>query len=379
MICIQNSTLILPDHYIRNGTVILDGNVITYCGEHTDTPAGAKEIDGTGLYTGPGLIDIHVHSGGVVFRKDCPAASRFHLEHGATSVLPTLYFKLGQQEMADAIRYLRSFIGTEEAPNVRGIYVEGPYMNPELGASKSEIKWRDEILREEYMPVLEAAQRDVKVWGLAPEREHIEDFCIDAKKINPDVVFSVAHAAATPERIARLFPYGLKLSTHHTNATGTIPHWPECRGVCVDEAVNYYDRIYAEMISDEYGVHVHPFMQRLIRRIKGRDRLILITDNCGSKERGPALPGLEHVTDILFDEGGDIAGSKLTIDGACRNCMTHTGASLCDVFYYASYNPAQMLGWTTKGELRVGGDADVVVVDHDMHVHNVICNGKLEK
>ena len=30
MICIQNSTLVMPDHYIRNGTVILDGNVITY-------------------------------------------------------------------------------------------------------------------------------------------------------------------------------------------------------------------------------------------------------------------------------------------------------------------------------------------------------------
>ncbi|MDO4845628.1 MAG: amidohydrolase family protein [Oscillospiraceae bacterium] len=378
MICIQNSTLVMPDHYIRNGTVILDGNVITYCGEHCDTPAGAKVIDGTGLYTGPGLIDIHLHAGNKVkFIHDCVTPARFHLEHGATSILPTLYFTLSQEEAVEKIHYIQGYIGSKETPNVRGMYFEGPYMNPEYGASKRDIKWAAPIKREDYLPVLEAAQQDVKVWGLAPEREHIEEFCADAKRIFPGVVFSTAHCEPTPEQVAKLFPYGLKLATHHTNATGTIPHWPECRGVCVDEAVNYYDRIYAEMISDEYGVHVHPFMQRLIRRIKGRDRLILITDH--GYHVGPPLPGLEHITDIYFDLDGEIASSKLTINAACRNVMTHTGASLCDVFYYASYNPAQLLGWTTKGELRVGGDADVIVVDHDMDVKTVICNGRIEK
>ena len=29
MICIQNSTLVMPDHYVRNGTVLTDGNKIT--------------------------------------------------------------------------------------------------------------------------------------------------------------------------------------------------------------------------------------------------------------------------------------------------------------------------------------------------------------
>ena len=368
----------MPDHYVRNGTVITDGNKITYCGEHIDTPAGAQEIDAKGLFTGPGLIDIHLHAGKAIrFFWECVEPARFMLEHGATSILPTLYFTMNAQEMKDAILYLRKYIGNPETPNVRGIYVEGPYMNPKFGSLRDDNKWAGPIDREAYLPILEAAQQDVKVWGLAPERPHIEEFCMDAKKINPDVVFSVAHSEASPEQIAALFPLGLKLSTHHTNATGDGEHWPECRGVCVDEAVNFYDRIYAEMISDEYGVHVKPFMQRLIRRIKGRERLILITDS--GYHVGPPIPGLEHITDIYFDLDGEIASSKLTIDAACRNCMKHTGASLCDVFYYASYNPAQLLGWTTKGELRVGGDADVVVVDYDMNVKTVICNGKIEK
>ena len=377
MICIQHSTLVLPDHYIRNGTLICDGNTITYCGEHCDTPAGAREIDGTGLFTGPGLIDIHVHAGNkLLFFNECVRPARYLLEHGATSILPTIYSRFARDDLADKIRFIRGYVGKDETPNIRGLYIEGPYMNPQYGSVNKESPWAGAISRENYLPVLEAAGQDVKVWGIAPEREHIEDFCRDAKKTYPGVIFSVAHSEATPEQIAKLFPLGLKLSTHHTNATGTLPHWPECRGVCVDEAVNYYDRIYAEMISDEYGVHVHPFMQRLIRRIKGRDRLILITDS--SSHDGPPLKGLEHITDICFSDYGDIAGSKLTMDAVCRNIMTHTGASLCDAFYYASYNPAQLLGWTTKGELRVGGDADVIVVDHEMHVKNVVCNGKLE-
>ncbi len=377
MICIQNSTLVMPDHYIRNGTVITDGGKITYCGGHTATPAGAQEIDGTGLFTGPGLIDIHVHAGNkLLFFNECVRPARFLLEHGATSILPTVYYRFPPEELAAKIRFIRGYVGNDETPNIRGLYIEGPYMNPKFGSVNKESPWAGPIDPKNYMPVLEAAQRDVKVWGIAPEREHIESFCRDAIKMNPEIIFSVAHSEATPERIAKLFPYGLRLSTHHTNATGDGEHWPECRGVCVDEAVNFYDNIYAEMISDEYGVHVKPFMQRLIRKIKGRERLILITDS--SSHDGPPLKGLEHITDICFSDYGDIAGSKLTMDAVCRNIMTHTGASLCDAFYYASYNPARMLGWPDKGELRVGGDADVIVVDHDMHVKNVICNGKLE-
>ena len=74
-------------------------------------------------------------------------------------------------------------------------------------------------------------------------------------------------------------PYGLKLGTHHTNATGTLENYPEVRGVCVDETVNYNDGIYAELICDSKGVHVHPYMLRLVKKIKGDDKIILISND----------------------------------------------------------------------------------------------------
>ena len=172
-------------------------------------------------------------------------------------------------------------------------------------------------------------------------------------------------------------PYGLKIGTHHTNATGTLQKYPECRTPCVDETVNYNREIYAELISDSRGIHVDPYMQRLIRKIKGDDRIILISDACVFD--GPIPEGYDGVTDLCFDFAGEIAGSKLTLDVACRNFMTHTGASITNIFQYASYNPAQAVGLTDRGEIRKGAKADLVICDHLVNINKVILKGEIAK
>jgi len=176
-------------------------------------------------------------------------------------------------------------------------------------------------------------------------------------------------------------PYGLCIGTHHTNATGTIVNYPECRGVCVDECVNYNNDIYAELISDSMGIHVDPYMQRLVRKIKGDDRIILISDQ--TIHEPMQVPGLEHVTDLNFtyrkDGAIDISGSKLTLNVACRNYMKHTGASIVDAFKVGSYNPARAVGLTDRGEIRVGLRADLIFVDIKMNIKTVILGGKVVK
>ena len=115
-------------------------------------------------------------------------------------------------------------------------------------------------------------------------------------------------------------------------------------------------------------------MLRLVRRIKGDDRIILISDAYTSD--APVPEGYEGVDDILFDYSQEIAGTKLTLDVACRNMIKHTGASLVDVFKFASYNPARATGLLDRGEIAVGKKADLVLVDHQMKVNQVILDGK---
>jgi len=249
-------------------------------------------------------------------------------------------------------------------------------MNVKYGSNSTSSPWRGAIKREDYMPLLEAFGKNVAVWGIAPEREGIEWFVIDALKFNPKAIFSVAHSEAHPYDIEKLKKYGLKLATHHTNATGKSND-PGVRGVCVDEAVWYNDDIYAEMISDSLGIHVKPYMQRLIRKIKGDDKLILISD--AAVEYGETPPEFAEATDILFNVKGEISGFKKELAVCCKNVMFHTGASVSQAFKFASTNPAKVLGFDDVGEIAIGKRANLIVIDGLFNVKKVVFEGNLVK
>ena len=377
MIAIKNATLVMRDHLIPEAVLFIEDGIITGFGEmrSTPTPEGCEIIDAAGLFVGPGLIDIHNHAGGGHWYFDEPIeAAQFNLKHGTTTNLACLYFNMNGQQLLEQIATVKAAMATPEGASIAGFYMECPYMNPKFGADRENNPWKGPILKEEYQPIIDAVGTDAKVWVLAPERENILQFVLDARKNNPTVKFSVGHSEASPQQIEALMPYGLCIGTHHTNATGDRIFYPEVRGVCVDEAVNYNRDIYAELICDSRGIHVDPYMLRLVRKVKGEDRIILISDACVFD--GPVPPGYDGVTDILFDHAGEIAGSKLSLEVACRNMMKHTGASIVDVFRYASYNPSRAVGFLDRGEIAVGKRADLVITDHWMNVKTVILKGE---
>ena len=378
MIAIQNATLVMRDHLIPEAVLFIEDGLIAGFGEmrNTPIPEGCEIIDAEGLFVGPGLVDIHNHAGGGHWYYNEPIeAAQFNLKHGTTTNLACLYFNMNGQQLLEQIATVQAAMKTPEGASIIGFYMECPYMNPKFGADRENNPWKGPIKKEEYQPIIDAVGTDAKVWVLAPERENILQFVLDARKNNPTVKFSVGHSEASPQQIEALMPYGLCIGTHHTNATGTIVNYPECRGVCVDEAVNYNRDIYAELICDSRGIHVDPYMLRLVRKIKGDDRIILISDRTYGD--APKPEGYENVDDINFDKWGDIAGSKLTLEVACRNWMKHTGASIVDCFKVASYNAARAVGFTDRGEIRKGLRADLVFTDHKMNISKVILNGEV--
>ena len=378
MLAITNATLVMKDHLIPNGVILVEDGKIAAFGEKRSTPIpeGCEILDAQGLFVGPGFVDIHTHSDGKVFFYDDPKAVGHHLKHGTTTILAALYFSMTTQEFVDAMGKIREAMKDPDCKNLCGIYMEGPYMNPKFGCDREHNPWNGPVDKEKYQPIIDAGWDIVKVWGLAPERENVLQFVLDVKAKNPAAVFSVAHSEASPQQVEALMPYGLRIGTHHTNATGDRIFYPEVRGVCVDEAVNYNREIFAELICDSMGIHVDPYMLRLVRKIKGDDRIILISDAYACD--GPVPPGYDGVDDINFDWSGEIAGSKLTLDIACRNALKHLGASVVDVFRFASYNPAMAVGFYDRGEIAVGKRADLVIVDHWMKVDKVIFEGKVQ-
>ena len=386
MTAIINAELVMRDHLIPEAVLFIEDGKIASFGEMRTTPIpeGCEIIDAKGAYVGPGLVDIHSHSGtGVRFTHEPAKATEEHLSNGTTSILATPSTRGTLDGYLEQIQRIREAMATPEGATIAGIYMEGPFINPNFGSMANQkgvnVPRVFDPIPEDYAPLLEAGADIIRVWGTAPEREGIINFVKAAKAANPNVRFAVTHSEATPQQIEALMPYGLCIGTHHTNATGTIVNYPECRGVCVDEGVNYNNEIYAELISDSMGIHVDPYMQRLVRKIKGDDRIILISDQ--TIHEPIPVPGLEHVTDLNFtyrkDGRIDISGSKLTLNVACRNYMKHTGASIVDAFKVASYNPAKAVGLYDRGEIREGLRADLIFVDIKMNVKTVILGGKV--
>lgn len=380
MIAIKNATLIMRDHFIPDALILVENGKIKDFGEMRKLamPDGCEVVDAEGLYVGPGFVDIHTHSDGNVFFQDDPVtASQHHMKHGTTTLLPALYFSMDTEGYVKAIATLREAMNKPECANIGGLYMEGPYLNPKFGCDRESNPWKGPVDRARYMPILEAARDLARVWALAPERENILQFVLDAKEKTPGVAFSVAHSEAEPYQIEALMPYGLRIGTHHLNATGTLEKYPECRTPCVDETVYSNHEIYAELICDSRGIHVDPYLLRLTRKIKGDDRIILISDAYACD--GPIPDGYDDVDDINFDHAGEIAGSKMTLDISCRNMIKHTGASLVDVFKFSSYNPSRAVGFYDRGEIAVGNRADLVIVDHKMQVSRVMLKGEWKK
>ena len=375
---IENALLVCADHYVPNGAVLIESGVIAACGPEGTfaVPEGAERIDANGRYLGPGLIDIHIHAGGpYAFDSEPEQAAAHVLRHGVTSVLATLYYQLNQADFLRAIDRVITAMDSGRAPAIKGFYMEGPYMNPAYGAYAEKNAWKGPIAREDYLPLLARAGARARVWAVAPEREGISGFVEDAKRYAPDAIFAVGHSEAAAEQVEALMPLGLRLATHHTNAIGNPPRYGGCHRAGVEEAVYANDDIYAELIADSMGIHVSPYMLRLIsQRLKRRDRLILISDATAFRAEGKVTDAAQ---DLSFDDNGDLAGSRLTLDRACANMMRHTGASVLDAFRFASANPARLLGLHDLGALMPGYRADLIAVDDAFRVEKVLLGGRL--
>ena len=374
LIAIKNAKIVLENELLKDAYLLIENDRIKKIGRG-EIPEGAEEIDAKGLYVGPGLVDIHVHGGnGYMFDENPVKAAEYFLKKGTTTLLATLYYNLSKEEFLNAVKRVKKEMG--KTGNIAGFYMEGPYMNPKYGAAPESNKWKGEIKKADYEEIVNEAGNLAKVWVVAPERDGIEEFVKDAKKVNPDAVISAGHSEASPLQIEKLKKYGLKLLTHCMDATGRPePEFSGTRTCGPDEACFLDDDMYAEIICDSQAIHVNKELIKLIIKIKGKEKVILISDSFALEGKCPDR--LSHITDLQFDENGDLCGSKLTLNVACRNVIKHTGCSICDAFLMASTNPAKLLGMDGEiGSISEGKLADLVFVDEEFNVEKVMLKGK---
>lgn len=388
MLCIKNCRIVLKDSILENHVVLIEDDLIhsivpysQYAvlkdGDEYKEKSNIDEYDAKGRYLGPGLIDIHNHGAdGVWFHEDPEKACIYHLKHGTTSMLATTLIRPTHKQMTEDICTIVNAVKIPDSfasKTIIGIHMEGPYMNPKYGAFK---EYSRLPVKNEYDEYLEKAEGMIKIWTIAPEMEGVTEFVNDiteSKKDEP-IIFSAGHSEATTDMLKALLNKGLKLQTHGCCATGCYPSKPIYEGtkeVDFDLACWLIDDITIELIADSKGIHVREDMLKLIYKIKGRDRLILVTDSTNFTKDN-------NSTDVNILNGTDLAGSALTLNVACFNMIKHTGISIYDALYMASYMPAKLLGIDDiKGSIEPGKKANLILFDDLMKVYEVWLDGQM--
>ncbi|NOW45838.1 N-acetylglucosamine-6-phosphate deacetylase [Novosphingobium sp. SG751A] len=324
-------------------------------------------IDLQGGYLLPGFVDTQVNGGGGVLFNDSPtvdgvaAIAAAHARFGTTALLPTLISD-SVEAVAAALDAVDDAIA-QGVPGVVGVHIEGPFINPARKGIHSEARLRR--LDDAAMALLTRPRRGVVMLTIAPELAAPEQIVALARA---GVIISAGHTDATYEEAIAGFDHGVRGVTHLYNAMTPLQHRaPGMVGAAFDR-----DDVYCGLIVD--GIHVATPAVRLACRVKGAERLMLVTDampGVGNGGQPFMLDGRPiYVRDgMCTDAAGTLAGSGLDMATALRNTITMTGLPMEQVSKMASATPAAFLGLEAHiGRIAPGMAADFVALNADLGV-----------
>ncbi|MBR2422503.1 MAG: amidohydrolase family protein [Oscillospiraceae bacterium] len=384
MKAIVHAKAVTPGGIIENATLLLADGYIRAVGKDLDIPQGAEVIDAEGMWVGPGFVDIHLHGDGFNARweDDPERVAAYHLQHGSTTMVAHLPYTLPKQELLDVTQNVQSLLDAGKMPNVWAIGFEGPFINPQQGAS-SEKCGRTGTDPEEYIPLYEACHGKVAHWMYAPEMDPTGRFGDFLRE--KGVVANIGHTQASPAQIRAAVDRGATLVTHLYDAMGchlgneSVKVTGIIQETAADGCLACPELTY-EIIPDSLGIHVKPTNIKLVYQFVGPRRICIITD-CTECNYDPADYPKEHfrsTPDLNFNEAHELSGSRLTMDKAFRNFCKHTDAPITDLFQMAATTPANAIGiGHLTGTLTAGKWANIVILDQDLQLQKVILRGEV--
>ncbi len=370
------------------GIVVLKDGVIDYVGtEDIQVSEDAQVIDAQGCYVAPGFIDMHTHgAGGADFMDGTVeaylTAARMHAVHGTTLLYPTTLTSTNESLFGSFATYLEAKAQNTEGAQFGGMHLEGPYFSPTF-AGAQDPRYLRNPRPEEYLEILDKCPALAR-WSFAPELEGSAEFAAELKKRG--IVASIGHTNALFSECDAAYKAGANLMTHFYSCMSTVSRRNAFRYAGTIEYGYIQDGMNVEIIAD--GIHVPKDLLQLLLKIKGVDKICLVTDSmrgAGMPEGPSILGGLADGQDVIVEDGvaklldkSAFAGSVATADRLIRTMVQIAGCSVADAVLMLTENPAKVMGIAdSKGALKQGMDADVVIFDESINIKNTIINGKV--
>jgi N-acetylglucosamine-6-phosphate deacetylase len=372
MQAIVNCKIILPQKILENHVILFETTIESIIPLENFAPATCERVfDAHGDYVSPGFINMHIHgcAGADVMDTEPSALQTMRkalISTGVTAFLPTT-MTYNFPRIYQALDNIRNSMSKEIGARVLGCNLEGPYISQEFKGAQAP----ENILQADFSKIEKYADV-IKIITVAPEKLPDEEFLQLCKKNK--IIISLGHSGATYEEAMSAISKGATHVTHLFNAMTAFHHRnPGLAGAALDSNVN------CELIVD--NIHVHPAVQRLVYKVKGKSTIILVTDSMRAclQEDGISELGGQKVfvhNKIATLEDGTIAGSVLTMDRAIMNFLTNTGALLTDVIAMVTVNPAKELGlYKQLGSISPGKKADMVIFDNKINIKTTFIKG----
>lgn len=384
---IFNGKILTPYRMIPQGTVLITNGIITEVKEGNIDVSNAIEIDAKGNYIAPGFIDIHVHGGGghdfmdgseTAFLK----AAEIHAQYGTTSMSPTTLTSEKEDLLRTLELYERADKNNINGAQFLGMHLEGPYfaMNQRGAQDPRYIRDPDP---EEYMDVI-GRSNFIKRWSAAPELKGAIPFA--RYLISKGILPALAHTDAVYEEVLEGFENGYTLATHLYSGMSGVSRRNAFRYAGVIESAYIIDEMDVEIIAD--GIHLPAPLLKLIYKIKGPDKIALITDamrGAGMPEGESILGNKDTGLKVVIEDGvaklpdrTSFAGSVATADRLVRNMVNLADVPLLDAVRMMTSTPARIMNVADrKGSLVEGKEADIVLFDENIKIQTTIINGKV--
>lgn len=371
---LTNGKIVSDGKIIAGYDIILDGDKIVEL-KPTAEVSGEK-TDLQGNYIAPGFIELHCHGGGgyefidatpEAFKKACEV----HAAHGTRVMYPTI----SATDYDTMVRVLQTARLVKEtcAVEIPGIHLEGPYFAIEMCGGQAPGIVRD-ICEQEYGSLLEEYSDVIARWDYAPEKDKDNSFVKDVT--SKGILVATAHSSAEYDDVFRAYEGGNHLVTHLYSCTSTITRHQGFRHLGIIESAYLLDDMYVETIAD--GCHLPIELLKMIIKIKGTDRVCLITDALrpggigeeGKEYRDCSVPFvIEDGVAKLLDRSA-FAGSIATSDILLKTAVK-AGCSIADAVKMMTETPAKVMGLQTKGKIAAGYDAQFTVFNESLKIVNI--------